>query len=224
MPAGSSRRMAHMTALCGSCFQQRRASFTKPSPSKGTDVPWIFCHASWRAARKRSASFFMFRGRNHRLASPLPPSRCFHQRCLARVEISSGRWELSFSKTMRACSPSISRQVTAVLSAWPSPSISPGPRHRTAAWRQRMAVPWENRAMVCPGWSAASRNTVSLIRACTWAKVSPPRTRNSGELWLKRIRFRASSRSSMPQGLSSHTPTPISRRPGVVWSSRPWLW
>ena len=85
-----------------------------------------------------------------------------------------------------------------------------------------MAVPWENRAMVCPGWAAANWNTVSLIRACTWAKVSPPRTLNSGALWLKRIRFRASSRSSAPQGLSSHTPTPISRRPGVVWSSRPW--
>ena len=85
-----------------------------------------------------------------------------------------------------------------------------------------MAVPWENRAIVWPGWAAARRSTATLSRACTWAKVSPPSTRKSGELWLKRIRFMASHRSSSPQGLSSHAPRPISRRPGSVCSSRPW--
>ena len=49
------------------------------------------------------------------------------------MEISSGRWELSFSKTVRVRSPSTSRQVTAVLSLWPKPSISPGPSPRRAA-------------------------------------------------------------------------------------------
>ena len=178
MPAGSSRRMAHMTALWGSCFQQRRASFTKPSPSKGTDVPWMFCHClvaggpeslrlllhvqgggttGWRRRRPRPAPSTTSAGPGWR--SPPAGGSCRFQRRCGPVP------------------PWISRQVTAVFVAVAQAVHLAGAQPADgglggSGWRCRGRTV----AMVWPGWAAASRNTVSLIRACTWAKVSPPRT------------------------------------------------
>ena len=80
----------------------------------------MLSHASPRHCRKKSSSRSMSRGRNHILASARLPLSRFHHRCLAKVEISSGRWLASSWKSTRTASPSNWSRETAVLSLWGS--------------------------------------------------------------------------------------------------------
>ena len=85
------------------------------------------------------------------LASARLPVSCFHHRCLAKVEISSGRWLASSWKTTRTSSPSNSSRETAVLSLWGSLADSSMLKPWKTASALRMAVPWLTTATVSPG-------------------------------------------------------------------------